>query len=327
MNSTFDESILYKLPIEIWIQILKYVDLYSLTSLNCSNRMFNKMITKDKWFFVDNMIDSGKLLIPQSKETFHNYKYCIDWSHIILQNENTGVKIPENVIEWIDETNDLLMISTYQKFSKSLIYKLLEKISYKNLINNQDLPLDILYLFADSQTYSLNNTDWYAIWSKQTLNFDFIVKHIEHVQWNPLSSNKTSVSWELINQYHDKIVWQEFTKHSISEKILEGFISYFDFICWNNISRFTELSNDFIKKHLIYLDLGSIFRYQSLSLELLNTLVESFTTDEFIYYFQSILLYQTLSKEFIVQYKDKIVLKYLIRNKKIPRTVIHSIYG
>ena len=191
----------------------------------------------------------------------------------------------------------------------------------------QDLPLDILYLFAESNTYVLNNADWYTIWTKQTVNYDFIVKYEDYIQWHPLCGNKSCVSFKFINSYHSKIIWSEFTKHSINEKILEQFVDRFDFISWNNISRYTQLSDGFIKKYIIYLDLGCIFRYQKLSSELLNTLIESFTNDEFVFYFQSICLYQKLTSQFIIKYKDKIMIKHLIRNKNIPKSILYSIYG
>lgn len=321
-------SIIEELPIEILIQILKYIDLRALSKLTCTNKLISKIILDNKWFFVDNLtdnlIDSGKLLIPLTKETYFNYKYYVDWSNIILQNEKSGYKIPESVIEWITDTQDLQIISSYQEFSHNLIYKLIDKISFKNLLNNQDLPIDILYSF--NGLYVLNNADWFTIWSKQTVNYDFIVKYEEYIQWHPLCGNKSCVSFEFINKYHSKIIWPEFTKHSINEKILEKFIDRFDFISWNNISRYTQLSDEFIKKYLVYLDLGCIFRYQTLSLELLNTLTESFTNDEFVFYFQSICLYQKLTSEFIIKYKDKITIKHLIRNKNIPKAILHSIY-
>ena len=323
------EKIVTSLPVEIWIHIFKYIDLPTLSVLNYTNTFFYKIISRDKWFFIDNMNNNFNLNanvhVPLTKETFLNYKYCIDWSQIILKNESTGNKIPENVIEWIEDKQDLEIISTYQKISNNLINKLFNKISYKNLINHQDLPLNILYQIANNDV-NLNNTDWYVIWSKQKIDFNFIVSNINNVQWHPLSGNRHSVSFELINQYYDKIVWQEFTKHSINENILEKFIHKFDFICWNNISRFTELSNNFITKYITYLDLGSVFRYQKLSSELLYNLVDSFTLDEFEYYFQSICLYQKLSSDFIIKYKDKITLKFLIRNRNIPRSVLSFIY-
>ena len=322
MNSIFEE-----LPIEILIQILKYINLRTLGKLTCCNKIIYKIISENKWFFVDNFIDNDNLFIPLTKETFNNYRYCVDWSHIILQNEKTGYNIPESVIEWIEDTQDLEIIASYQKFSNNLLYKLINKISFKNLLNTQDLPLDIIYWFVESNTYVLNNANWYAIWSKQTVNYDFIVKYEDYIQWHPLCGNKSCVSFEFINNYHSKIIWQEFTKHSINEKILEQFADRFDFISWNNISRYTQLSNEFINKYIIYLDLGCIFRYQKLSSELLNTLIESFTNDEFVFYFQSICLYQKLTSEFIIKYKDNIMIKHLIRNKNIPKSILYSIYG
>lgn len=330
MNYITDYITNYKIeefPIEILVQILKYIDLRALSKLTCCNKLMYKTISNNKWVFVDNLIDSSDLLIPLTKETYFNYKYYVDWSHIILQNEKTGYKIPESVIEWISDTQDLLIISSYQEFSHDLIYKLIDKISCKNLLNNQNLPIDILYSFIDSDTYILTSADWYTIWTKQTVNYEFIIKYEEYIQWHPLCGNKSCVSFEFINRYHSKIIWPEFTKHSINEKILELFVDRLDFISWNNISRNTQLSDEFIKKYLLYLDLGCIFRYQTLSLELLNTLTESFTNDEFVFYFQSICLYQKLTSEFIIKYKDKITIKHLIRNKNIPKAILHSIYG
>ena len=127
MNSIFEE-----LPIEILIQILKYINLRTLGKLTCCNKLIYKIISENKWFFVDNFIDNDNLLIPLTKETFLNYRYCVDWSHIILQNENIGYNIPESVIEWIEDTRDLEIIASYQKFSNNLLYKLINKVTKKN---------------------------------------------------------------------------------------------------------------------------------------------------------------------------------------------------
>jgi hypothetical protein len=188
--------------------------------------------------------------------TFDKYRYLIDWNSIILYNQQHNKNIPEDVIEWIPDNVDLEMICTYQTFSEKLIRKIYNKLSWSSLLSKQTVPIDIIdYHITNGVIFS--NTDWYNIWSKQIIDVNFVTKYIDNIQWHPVSSNKNAVSFEFIQLYSQHIVWQEFTKHGISESIIVYFLDKFDFFSWSNLCRYTELSCDFIKSHLSYLDIAS----------------------------------------------------------------------
>lgn len=314
-----DSYFFCNLPNEILLSIFKYLDVSSLSKLQCTNKIIYKKIKEiNKWYIIDHMINAN-YPIPKTKETFENYKYCIDWKEFILQK----YIIPEDVVEWIDDYGDITIISLYQTFSENLLEKIYYKIPISCLLSNQVLPIDILYNMIESN--NLNATDWYYISSKQKIDLAFIEKYIDKIQWNPLSQNINIVNYNIIEKYHDKLIWQEMTKHGINEYILFNYIKYFDFICWSNISQFSVLSNDFIKTFLSFLDLDIIFRFQRISEELLCSIIQNFINDEY-YYFESIGLNQCLSKDFIIKHKDYLPLKNLIRNKNISRKLLSEIF-
>lgn len=322
------------LPNEMLIHIFKYLDVLSLSKLYRSNKkLCEKIKCINKWKIIDDMFNANYIkLIPKTKETFDNYRFCIDWKELIIQK----CIIPEEVIEWIDEPisstryltdaarySNITIISIYQKFSENLLKKVYNKISHSYLLSNQILPVDTLNNIIE--TKELSNTDWYHISLKQKIDLRFIEKYYNKIQWNPLSQNKDSINCEIIDKYHNKFFWQELTKHGINEYILIKYISYFDFICWSNISQYSILSYEFIKMYLSFLDLDIIFRFQRISESLLNSIVENFTKNEY-HYFESIGLNQLLSKDFIIKYKKFLPLNILIRNKNISRNLLSNIF-
>jgi len=326
------ETTIKTLPFEIWYEIIKYIDITTLSKLICTNKFFNIIINNNFWYLIDNIIEYDHFdytLIPATIQTFNKYTYLIDWNSIILHNQScTGKIIPESTVVWIPNNKDLEIISTCQTFSHDLTRQLFHKINYKTILSTQTIPRDILYKIIETNSFTLSNQDWYYIWSKQPIDYDFVLTFIDNVQWHPLSSNKNIVCYEIIQNYGENIIWQEFTKHSINENILGSFIHKFDFICWSNISRFTELSETFIKTNFQNLELGSLIRYQCLSEKLLNDIVSKFSETDFTFYFTNILTYQKLSKEFLLTYnrysKDQL-LRHLVKNKRIPRSLIHDL--
>lgn len=319
-NKTNKITIL-NLPNELLLNILKYLDVYTLSKFQCINKqIYQKINHINKWYIIDYMINPDYYkLIPKNKMTFDNYRLCIDWKELIVQK----CYIPEDVIEWIDDFADITVISIYQPFSKNLLEKVYSKISVSCLLYHQILPIDILYTFVE--LVDLTTTDWYYISLKQQIDDAFIEKYIDKIQWNPLSQNINIVNYKIIETYHDKLIWQELTKHGVNEYILYKHIGYFDFICWSNISQFSVLSNEFIKTFLSFLDLDVIFRFQRISKELLCSIVQNFTSEEY-YYFESIGLNQDLSKDFILLYKEYLPLKILIRNKNLSRKTLSEIF-
>ena len=321
---------LCKLPIEICFYILQYTDVVTVSKMCCVNRYFNKTISEEIWSVIDRLhVLTDTVLIPVHIETFYKYRYLVDWGHIILYNQNCDKRIPEKVLMWIPDRVDLEMIAVYQNFSDDLIRTLHHKISWSTLLEKQDVPLDVIRYMVTNQTENrtLSTSDWYNIWSYQRIDYKFFVENLENVQWHPISSNKEIISFEFIEHFGDNIVWHEFTKHSIHENVLQRFIHKFDFICWNNISRYTDLSEQFINTYYDFLDIGSILRYQTLSMTLIRSIVNSLSPSSLDFYLPTIGIYQDISKEFILEYKEYLPMRTMIKNKTVPRTIIHEIYG
>lgn len=320
---------LENLPFEILLKILKYTDVVTISKFNCLNQYFHILIDQNLWLLIDNLNShTNSILIPNTIFTYNKYRYLIDWSDIIMYNQENGLKIPENVISWIEDPIDLQIICSYQHFSENLIRQLYNKISWSLLLAKQDVPLDLInYIITNqSDTFRLSVTDWYNICNFQKIDCEFVDKNLENVEWYPLSCNKNLVCYDFIYKYGNDIIWQEFTKHGIHENILVYFIHKFDFICWNNISRFTQLSESFIETYLQYLDKPTILRYQSIPEKMLIEMVESFSDFDQEFYFPTIAIYQNLSRNFIIKYKSKLPLRSIIRNKYIRKSLIHEIY-
>lgn len=318
------------LPLETWMHILKFTDIVTMSNLCCVNQYFNNMINNNLWMIIDKLHKyTDTILIPKTIWTFNKYRYLIDWNSIIMYNQQHNKIIPEDVILWIPDIQDLQTIAVYQTLSEETITMLYDKIDWSTLLSKQIVPIDIIYYIVNSQndTWSLSNADWFNIWAYQKLDCAFVTRFLDQAEWHALSSNKEMVSFDFISMFGENIIWQEFTKHSIHENILEFYIHKFDFVCWNNISRYTELSNEFMKRHLKNLDIGTLIRYQSISQPLLDEIVNNFNDTDIDFYMQNIGTYQKLSKQFIQRFKTYLPLRVLIRNKWIPRSQIHSIYG
>lgn len=314
------------LPFDILINILKYIDIYSFSKLSSTNLYFYNILKLNKWKIIDNLLYKNFIYIPKNIDTYNNYKYIINWTSIVLyRKDKYKTIIPENVISWISDVHDLELISVYQKFSESLIRKIIHKISFKNILANQTIPIDIIQLLIFENNNRIDNQDWFNIWSKQPITFEFIQMFEDKIQWHPVSSNKNCVCFELIDKYHDKLIWQELTKHGINEHILIKYIHKFDHICWINISQFTKLSINFIKTYIIYLDLNIILKFQILNEYYIDELIHQYNLVSNVY-FQSISLHQPLGEFFLEKYKYKLPLKLLIRNKKILRTHLVKLY-
>lgn len=318
---------IYNLPLEMLIYILKYTDVITVNNLSCVNKYFNNTINKNLWMIIDKLHKhTDTILIPKTIWTYNKYRYLVDWNNIIMYNQQHNKVIPEDVIVWIPDIQDLQTIAVYQSLSEDTIYRLYNKIEWSTLLSKQIVPLDIIYYIINSQG-NISATDWFNIWSYQKVDCAFVINFLDKVEWYALSTNKEIVSIDFINMFGKHIVWQEFTKHSIHENILEYYIDKFDFVCWNNISRYTELSNAFMKLYLKNLDIGTLIRYQSISQTLLDEIVDNFNDSDIDFYMQNIGTYQKISKPFIVRFKMYLPLRVLIRNKSIPRSYIHDIYG
>lgn len=311
-----------KLPVEIWFIILKNVSFRDLSSLMCVNKYLYDLIQRNKWRLVDNLNDVSFNIIPKTKETFINYKYSIDWVSMILDNKQNKNYIPNYVIEWIEDRQILEYMCIYQTFSEETIRRVFDKINWQLLLLYQKkIPLDLINYIVE--TYDLSFENWNLIWLNENLDLNFITKYISNVRWHVISSNKEIISFNLIEKYGDRLILHEITKHGINERIITHYLSKMDMICWTNVSQFTKLSMDFIKKYIDKLNLQFILNYQEIDEAFLESLIEKLSGLEETMFFQSIALNQKLSYNFISKYKNDLCIQNLIRNKKILRNDIY----
>lgn len=313
-----------KLPVELWINIYSYIDIITLSKMIYVNKYFNNIIISNKWKIVDAIIKSCKVVvIPKKKETLISWKYLVDWDSIILYNLDNKCILQDEVLEWLDDYLILSKISVYQKFSEKIIRIVFDKMSFKNLLQYQILPLDLIYrIVIKSSNISL--IDWYNIWSKQDIDDIFVKKYINNINWYCVSLNKNILSYNFINEYSDKLIWQEITKHSLNENIIEKYIHKIDLFCWINILN-SKLSSNFIEKYIDTIikndHINLLLRFQLLNEKLLDKILNNYDQ------INNISLYQKLSFNFILKYKEKLILKSLIKNKYILKEYLYKIYN
>lgn len=311
-----------KLPVEIWFIILKNVSFRDLSSLMCVNKYLYNLIQQNKWRLVDNLSDVSFNIIPKTKQTFMNFKYSIDWVSMILDNKQNKNYIPDYVIEWIEDRQILEYMCIYQTFSEETIRRVFDKINWQLLLLYQKkIPLYLINYIVE--TYEISFENWNLIWLNENLDLNFITKYIDNVRWHVISSNKEIISFNLIEKYGDRLILHEITKHGINERIITHYLSKMDMICWTNVSQFTKLSMDFIKKYIDKLNLQFILNYQEIDEGFLESLIEKLSGLEETMFFQSVALNQKLSYNFISKYKNHLCIQNLIRNKKILRNDIY----
>lgn len=309
-----------KIPVELWFDITRYLSIIDISHLSCINKHFSILIKKNKWSFIDIIYQdtSNYTIIPKTPETFQNFRFCIDWCNIILNNPTKKEIIPSEIIEWMEDRQDLEYICIYQTLSENTIRNSFNKIHWRLLLTYQILPFDLIEIIVDS--YDLSNSDWNLIWLNPNITLDFITKNIDHAQWHIISANKELISLELIQKYGNRLSLHELTKHGINEQIIEYYLPKMDIICWINVSQFTKLSMDFIKTHIDKLNLQFIINCQEIKESYLEEIIQKRLDDNnHTMFFQAISLNQKLSYDFIKKYKNHLFLKNLIRNKWISR--------
>ena len=310
-----------KLPNEILEKIFLHLDIKDLGKLLCVNKEYYNIFNTIKYNLIDSMDEIG-IYIPDTKETCVEYKYCIDWTQILLEEKT----IPEHVLELLQEYINLDCVSTKQKFSDDFIRKYYKKLSYTTLIINQKLPIDILIKIIEE-----NNVDlvyWKHIWKHQSINLEFIDRYIDFIDWEFVSQNKESLDKDIIIKYYDKLNWSELTKLGINEFFIEKFIDKIDVFSWYNISYYSSLSGSFILKYYDKLHINSIMHSQILQEQIIYYILQNTYNPydlDMIWY--NIALHQPISKLFIISKKDNLTMNLLISNKYIKRAWLKEIYG
>lgn len=312
------------LPNEIWLNIFKNIDLKTLSSLICTNKSFKNIIEPNKWDIIDSMSERGTP-IPKNLNTYFEYMYCIDWTTYVYKK----MTIPEDVIIKLNEYVDFAVITTKQKFSENLIRKYFNRIPMINLLMFQKVPIDILEAIIISKNPDNFQRDyWRYVWKNQKITIHFLNKFKGYVDWHALSSNKDALTYDIINEHQNELIWPELTSHGIHECIIEKFIYKMDPFSWKNISYFSKLSEIFIRKYINNLDILALFTSQQMSEILILELIEKVKDEnDIVDMWSKIALNQSLTNGFIQKYKDKLNLIFMIRNQSIKRKYLKQIYN
>jgi len=312
-----------ELPVELWVNIFKYIDLKTLSSLLCTNKYLKNVITPIKWDIIDSMLEKG-CFIPKNLNTLFEYLYCVDWTTYVYNN----MEIPEDVIVELQDYIDFSVITTKQKFSEKLIRQFFHKIPTINLLKFQKVPLDILMSLINSKINDFSSEYWWLIWAYQDVSVDFVNVFKSYVDWYPLSRNKNALSFDMINAFHNELKWHQVTGLGIHESIIEHYIYKMDSFCWKNVAYFSKLSEEFILRHQDKLDTVALFHSQQLSEHLIEYLLKKIhDNDDLIDVWSKISLNQALSMDFILKYKNELNLVFMIRNPNIKRKYLKLIYN
>jgi hypothetical protein len=314
------------LPNELWIKVIQHTNIITLSKIILLNKeCYNGFNNIDyKWELIDNMNDKG-ICIPLNKETFREYRYCIDFMTLLYNEQH----LPDKTIDNLHMEIDFSMLSKYQKLSDNLLYKYHNRILViNNLLSEQVLPYDLLFYYINN--CNLNNSHWHYICKFQKLNMEFLEQFIDKIDWHALSENKSILTYDIIYKYHEKLNWHKLCRLGLSEELLDQFKYKFDMFCWNEVAMSSTLSNEFILNNpSLIVNLMGILTCQSLNESTLQFIIEninSLNNDESDI-FNKIASRQELSKDFILKYNSLLPLELLIRNPKIKRSYLKQIFG
>ena len=104
------------IPAEIWIEVCKYVDIYTLSSLACVNKHLNTMITSQLYDMIDSSYVIPSLrelkLVPRTQATYQRFRYVIDFPTL----QYNKCKFPEEVIHTFSDIMDLEQLSSIKSY-------------------------------------------------------------------------------------------------------------------------------------------------------------------------------------------------------------------
>lgn len=308
------------LPNEVLFQVLKYSNLRDLSNFIQINKYINRLIERHKWDIIDNMYDRG-MFIPKTLETYKEYSYCIDWGTFVMEN----MEIPEDIIVTLNQYMDFSLITTKQKLSLELLNAYYLRIPLYNLLEHQKIPIELLYTLVNLYSFSMDH--WRTLWRKQPVDLQFMQTYEDKIDWYAISENKDALSINTLQYYGERFIWPEITKLGLHESIIEAFMHKMNLFTWINISYYSNLSKSFIMKYHQNLNTLALFNSQKLDEELVLFLLDQSDIAEHYQFWNKIALNQKLSITFIEKHKQHLLLHLLIRNKKIKRADLKSVFG
>lgn len=314
-----------KIPRELWMEIIQYCDIKTLSSLQCADKCMYSFVKSKKYEMIDKMNIKLGNNIPKNKLTYDTYKYIIDFDELIMRKN----ELDDNVIIEFEDIINFSLLSNMQKLSEQILRRYYNKMSVNDIINNQTLPYDVLQQLILSNDFDANQ--WYILCKGQRFDVPLVEQYIEKVDWHALSQNKHAMTREFMLNYSDKLYWIEVSNLGICEDLI---LRYFDKInnriIWNNITFASKLSIGFIKQflHLFveYDCIMALLSCQKVDEEIVDKILVQMPNGH-TNIWKKISSYQYISKEFVIKYKEQLPIRLLKKNTKVPRKVLHEVFG
>ena len=263
-----------------------------------------KMISSDS-----KGIEKFSKLMMQSHNDDEDY-----WIHIfeVMEFSNDIIK------EYIDEINILYLLK-HQKLNDEILLwldetkNILKNESYVNvLLIHQQVPDKLIRKYLEITP--ILKVDWVCLAYNQYLEEDIIDKYNDKLDWNIISQDQF-LKLKTIAKYHKKINWYLLATNLKTKYLFnDSFVRYFqDMKFWDNIGWMDKVTFDCIielKHHLSIKSWYSILEHKSLTIDQLEIFISDYLYSEIKLNDQTcwklISANQTLSKEFIIKYANKL---------------------
>lgn len=333
------------LPCEIMLYILKQTDVRTVSVMCCVNTYFYKLMKANKWSIIDSIFvknNNEKYIIPANGKTYKAYRYVIDFHlpHVVTRPQRK--RLNKSVLETLMKENGINMEYIVINFvlAEDFLSIHWEKMSTYNILMYQNLPLNVILSIANK--YYENHREhldyWEAICRCQTLPLYVIDQYLSCINWFVLSGNKKTLTIDVLKKYSDKVMWAEVTKLGVVEELINEFVESMTrytstalcSICWMNISCYSQLSDEFIRKYINKLNIKFLLVYQNLKPDTIEELI-GFATHpmsgiESEQMWDKVSEYQCLSYSFIRKHKGHLKLHKLISNRKISRRDLYTVF-
>ena len=230
----------------------------------------------------------------------------------------------------VDKSKELFRLARKYKLSEYLIEEVAEhiKVTAKKMgYYNWDMNLKIWWrnvawyqtMTEDFILKHINLMDWDCISCNQSLTEDFIEKHKDRLHWKYLSTY-VPLSENLIDKYSDKVDWKDILE---PQELSEPFIlKHQDKISWTFLMKNCHLDKEFFErnKHLIEVklcasDLVKIIERQKLSEETLSEIKKGKMA------WRAISESATLTRGFVISNYEKIDARKVIFNRRTDKLV------
>lgn len=190
------------------------------------------------------------------------------WIDIIIDNEN---ELSDEFIEIYKEKIDWYILCIYQKFSDNFIINNHEFIRWETFVIHQKISKNILIKFQKKINWDLYSTNSY-------INEDIIETFDDKFNWEFLKIK--NFSDKFIKKYMNKINWSNLTFDD-----LDRYSLYEQYVDWEKLSYYEELSEKFMTKHEDKLNWGFISGHQKLSKEFIKKYEKKLNMDK-VFFFQ-----------------------------------------